>query len=109
MSKSKSISIEVGQIFSLQVAPGNIIKGENSLSNSGDAIASFGQMPLVVGGEKTIKLIETYLEPICKKFNLKPRYASYLPDCSETSLKRLEKAVKTHEADFIIGVGGKIP
>lgn len=106
MSKSKSISIEVGQIFSLQVAPGNIIKGENSLSNSGNAIASFGQMPLVVGGEKTIKLIETYLEPICKKFNLKPRYASYLPDCSETSLKRLEKAVKTHEADFIIGVGG---
>ena len=111
MPKSQEANIKgktntVKDLFSLQVAPANIIKGENSLSQSGQAIAKFGKLPLVVGGEKTLDLVTTHLKPICKEYKLKPDYQSYAPDCTETSLKRLKTAVKFHQADFIIGVGG---
>lgn len=108
MSKLKQIqeTVKVKDIFSLQVAPANIIKGENSLINSGKFIANFGKHPLIVGGKKTLKLIENYLNPICEEYKLNPSYESYSPDCSESSLKQLEKAVKSHQGDFIIGVGG---
>ena len=51
-------------------------------------------------------MIATYLQPICQEYKLKPDYQTYAPDCAETSLKRLKTAVKSHQADFIIGVGG---
>lgn len=111
MAKSKESNINktnnnVQQLFSLQVAPANIIKGENALTQSVQVITQFGTSPLVVGGEKTLKLIANYLQPICAEYNLQAKYQSYAPDCSETSLKRLKEAVKSHQADFIIGVGG---
>ena len=111
MAKSKVSNINktnntVQKFFSLRVAPANIIKGENALSQSGQVIARFGKSPLVVGGEKTLKIIANYLEPICKEYQLQAEYQSYAPDCSETSLERLKTAIKSHQADFIIGVGG---
>lgn len=108
MSKLKQLqaTAKINDIFSLQVAPANIIKGENCLINSGKFIANFGKNPLIVGGKKTLKLIENYLNPIGEGFNLTLCYQSYSPDCSENSLKQLAKAVKSHQADVIIGVGG---
>ncbi len=111
MATSKEISTQakinvVEELFTLQVAPANIIKGENSLSKSGKAIAKFGKLPLVVGGEKTLKLIETHLKPICQEYKLQADHHNYNPDCTQISLKRLKTAVKSHQADFIIGVGG---
>ncbi len=108
MTKSKQLQATAkhSDILNLQVAPANIIKGENCLINSGKFIANFGKLPLIVGGEKTLKFIENYLNPICREFNLTPSYQSYTPDCSESSLKKLEKAATSHQADFIIGVGG---
>ena len=105
-TKGKTNTDTVNDLFSLQVAPAHIIKGENSLSRSGQAIAKFGKLPLIVGGEKTLNLIATYLKPICNKHQLKADYQSYAPDCTQTSLKRLKTAAKSHHADFIIGVGG---
>ncbi|BAQ61263.1 glycerol dehydrogenase [Geminocystis sp. NIES-3708] len=108
MKKSQQIQpiVKVNDIFSLQVAPANIIKGENCLIKSGKFISHFGKNPLIVGGEKTLKLIENYLDPISEEFNLNLSYQNYSPDCSESSLKLLEKAVKSHQANVIIGVGG---
>lgn len=93
-------------IFSLQVAPANIIKGENCLSDCGQKLALFGKLPLVVGGQKTLSLITPHLQPLFDQYQLNANYQNYTPDCSETSLKRLNLAVKSHQADFIIGVGG---
>ncbi|BAQ66179.1 iron-containing alcohol dehydrogenase family protein [Geminocystis sp. NIES-3709] len=108
MTKLKTLqaTAKVTDILSLQVAPANIVKGENCLINSGKSIAQFGKHPIIVGGKKTLKLIETYLNPICEEFNLTPNYQSYSPDCTQTSLKRLENVVKSYKGDFIIGVGG---
>ncbi|WP_017294874.1 iron-containing alcohol dehydrogenase family protein [Geminocystis herdmanii] len=104
--KTPQAITKVNEIFSLQVAPANIIKGDNCLINSGKSIEQFGKHPIIVGGKNTLKLIETYLNPICEEYNLTPSYQSYSPDCAQTSLKRLENAVKSHKGDFIIGVGG---
>lgn len=107
MTQCKTIQSTVTNgTFSLQVAPANIIKGDDCLKNSGSAIARWGKAPLVVGGENTLKLIKNPLDKIGKQFALNLAYHHYSPDCTESSLKKLQKAVKTHQGDVIIGVGG---
>ena len=92
----------------LLVAPAQVLRGENILSQLGDAImnAKLGKRPLVVGGNKTLEIIHPYLEQIVKKYELKTTQASYLPDCTESSLSRLKELAASHQADLIIGVGG---
>lgn len=106
-SKLNQTTVKTNQQFTtLQVAPAVIIKGENCLPKSGNAIASLGKYPLVVGGENTLNLIKTYLEPIFTDFNLTAIYQSYAPDCTETAQTQLQEVVKTDQVDLIIGVGG---
>jgi glycerol dehydrogenase len=104
-SNTATIKPENNHIY-LQVAPAQIIKGENCLSKSGKAIANLGTRPLVVGGKHTLNLIKTYLEPLFTDFNLTAIYHSYAPNCTETTQTQLKQAVKNHQADLIIGIGG---
>ena len=88
----------------LAIAPARILRGEHCLTNSGREIARLGSRPLVVGGDRTLKLIE--LNPVLEAEKLDVRTANYSPDCAESSLLRLQQAVKQHQADLIIGIGG---
>lgn len=88
----------------LAIAPARILRGEHCLTNSGREIARLGSRPLVVGGDRTLKLTE--LNPVLEAEKLVVRTANYSPDCAESSLLRLQEAVKQHQADLIIGVGG---
>ena len=90
----------------LLIAPGRVLRGENILSQSGEAIAFYGQAPLIVGGDRSLAQVKSYLEPIITQQKLNAKEASYLPDCAESSLAKLKQAVAEHQADFIIGVGG---
>lgn len=90
----------------LLIAPTQVLRGEKCLSNAGAAIARLGTLPLVVAGNKTLDLIKPYLQPIFSQYKLTADYASYSPDCAESSLAILKEKVQTHQADFIIGVGG---
>ena len=88
----------------LIISPGKVLRGDNILSQSGTEIARLGNRPLVVGSESQSAKIDS-LQPIIKK-QLTARQASYLPDCTESSLSRLKEAARQHQADFIIGIGG---
>ncbi|YAI81666.1 MAG: iron-containing alcohol dehydrogenase family protein [cyanobacterium endosymbiont of Rhopalodia sterrenbergii] len=90
----------------LLVSPSQVIKGEGVLSQTRNLIAGFGQRPLVVGGQQTLKVISPYFEPLFSKERLKSAYAIYTPDCSESSLDALKTTLKEHQGDVIIGVGG---
>ncbi|MGP0129215.1 MAG: iron-containing alcohol dehydrogenase family protein [cyanobacterium endosymbiont of Rhopalodia musculus] len=90
----------------LLVSPSQVIKGEGVLSQARNVIASFGQRPLVVGGQQTLKVISPYFDSIISKCKLKSAYAIYTPDCSESSLDALTTTLKEHQGDVIIGVGG---
>jgi glycerol dehydrogenase-like iron-containing ADH family enzyme len=90
----------------LAIAPAQVLRGENCLANSGKEIAQLGSRPLVVGGNQTIKVIQPCLEPVLTNVKLTTQYASYSPDCAESSLIRLKDQVQAHSADLIIGVGG---
>ena len=90
----------------LLISPGKVLRGENILSQSGDAIAFYGKSPLIVGGDRGLARVKSYLEPIIEQQELIATEASYLPDCAESSLAKLNQAVAKHQADFIIGVGG---
>ncbi len=90
----------------LVVAPAQVLRGENALCSAGDAIARFGNRPLVVGGDRTLAVAQPSLQTVLNRDRLSVAQASYCPDCSETSLESLRTAVESHQADFIIGVGG---
>ncbi len=103
MDKVSSVQATSTQIF---VAPAQVIKGNNTMAQSGPAIARWGKRPLIVGGKHSVVVTEGTLKSIAKKQGLETETAFYSPDCSETSLKQLNKKFKSHKADFVIGVGG---
>jgi glycerol dehydrogenase-like iron-containing ADH family enzyme len=90
----------------LLVAPAQVLRGERVLSQSHVAIAALGQRPFVVSGQQTQNLIQDNLFPVLAQAKLTAAYGIYAPDCSEFSLESLKNAVKHHQADLIIGVGG---
>ena len=92
--------------IAIQVAPARVIRGRGVLSQSGAELSRLGSRPLIIGGDRSLNLIAEKLSPLFEEHHLSSESASYLPDCSETSLETLDRAVGNHEADFIIGVGG---
>jgi glycerol dehydrogenase len=108
MSKKTSAAVNqtVKKYPPLSISPGRVLRGEDCLKNSGEEIAQLGDRPLVVGGNQTIALIEPWLEPVLVAENMTSQYVSYSPDCAESSLARLQQQAQTHQADFLIGVGG---
>ena len=105
-TKTKLSNQTVTNLVPLSIAPIQVLRGEQCLAESGAAIASLGNRPLVVSGDRTLQLIQPHLAPIFTKHQLIALEASYLPDCAESSLVKLKGAVAQHQADLIIGVGG---
>jgi glycerol dehydrogenase-like iron-containing ADH family enzyme len=104
-SKAKVTDLDVKPI-PLIIAPGKVLRGDNIISESGAEIARLGDRPLIIGGDRTLAKIDSYLQPIIQERNLKAESASYLPDCAESTLAQLREKVAEHQADLIIGVGG---
>ena len=90
----------------LSIAPSRVLRGENLLADAGKEIAKLGIRPLVIGGDKTISVIESKLQPVLDNEKLSSHYASYGSDCAESSLAKLRGMVEKHQADAIVGVGG---
>jgi glycerol dehydrogenase len=93
-------------MFSLSVAPARVIRGSQALTQAGEAIARLGSRPLVVGGDRSVAVTRSRLEPLLKQQKLQFAQATYGTDCSEAGLASLRQAVTAHEADLIVGVGG---
>ncbi len=93
-------------IISLSVAPARVMRGSQVLTQAGEAIAQLGSRPLLVGGDRTLAVTQPRLQPVLEQQQLQVAQASYGLNCSEASLAALRQAVKTHQADLIIGIGG---
>ena len=93
-------------LLSLMVAPAQVIRGSHALEQVGEAIRALGQRPLIVGGDRTLAVVQPLLQPVLKREKLKSAQASYGADCSEAGLAKLRQSVADHQADLIIGVGG---
>ncbi|MGL4497995.1 MAG: iron-containing alcohol dehydrogenase, partial [Planktothrix sp.] len=93
-------------VVSLNIAPAQVLRGNNALTQAGEAIAGFGKRPLIIGGDRSLPLTVQALQPILESHQLQYSQVSYGADCSETSLTVLRQAVSSHKADFIIGTGG---
>jgi glycerol dehydrogenase-like iron-containing ADH family enzyme len=88
----------------LAIAPARVLRGWGALADSAAELASLGQRPLVVGGERALQLVE---QTLCTLEGIDPvALASTHPDCSEATLERLYQVVAQHSPDLIIGVGG---
>ncbi len=96
--------MQIGNFPVLMVAPAQVIRGNGVLAQSGPLLARLGRRPLVVGGSSTLAAAEPFLSPALSDFVTAT--AVYQPDCSEAALAALHQALSTHDADFIVGVGG---
>lgn len=93
-------------LLSLTVSPEKVLRGTQALALSGEAIATLGKRPLVLGGNRTLATLTEQLQEVLEKQQLSYVLASYSPDCSEASLAKLREAVASHQADLIVGIGG---
>ncbi|AFY31496.1 iron-containing alcohol dehydrogenase family protein [Calothrix sp. PCC 7507] len=93
-------------LFTLAIAPAKVICGVSVLQAAIAQIARLGSHPLIVAGDRTLKISQQHLQPLLEKQKLNVAAVSYGADCCETSLKSLNRAAKEHQADVIIGVGG---
>ena len=92
-------------IVSLMIAPAQVVRGFGAIEQVGEQIAQFGDRPLMVGGERSLEVVEPRLKSVFTSHSLNAAKAS-CRDCTETTLADLKQAVVNHQADFIIGVGG---
>ena len=93
-------------LMPLLLAPACVLRGEGSLLQAGEAIARLGNRPLIVGGDRTLSVVQPPVQSLSDRYQLKAAQATYSPDCSEASLASLKTAVQGHQADLIVGVGG---
>ena len=105
MTRSNRSNPTAPLIWSM-MAPAQVVRGDDALAQAGEAIAQLGKRPLIIGGDRTLKVVRAFLKPALKSHKLAAAEASYSADCSEASLARLQQAVNDHKADCIIGVGG---
>lgn len=86
------------------IAPGRVVRGEQALMASAHLIQEIGTRPLVIGGDRSLALLQANLEDLLGA--QAARFASYGLDCAEKRIKALVREAKTHQADFILGIGG---
>ena len=57
-------------VVSLNIAPAQVLRGNNALTQAGEAIAGFGQRPLIIGGDRSLPLTVQALQPILERHQL---------------------------------------
>ncbi|MBD0263722.1 MAG: oxidoreductase, partial [Tolypothrix sp. Co-bin9] len=57
-------------LFTLTIAPAKVIRGAGALISCGEAIARLGTRPLILGGDRTLAIIETHLQPILQQLQV---------------------------------------
>ncbi|MFM2303181.1 MAG: hypothetical protein RLZZ135_588 [Cyanobacteriota bacterium] len=90
--------------ISLMVAPAVVMRGRQAIESAIESIVKLGQRPLIIGGEQSLSLSQ--LQVLNTQSALTIERVQYSPDCCESSLDRLDRAVSAHQADLIIGIGG---
>ena len=103
---NRAVTSTTSTSIPLMISPRKVLRGDKIIARSGVEIARLGTRPLIIGGDRSVKRIDSYLQPAIQEQNLIVKQASYLPDCAESSLARLREAVQQHQADSIVGVGG---
>jgi glycerol dehydrogenase len=98
--------VSTSSVVTLQVSPAQVMRGNGAVAQAGANIAQLGNRPLIIGGDRALKLIQPLLDPTLKEYHLAATTASHYPDSCDQSYKRLQDIVADHQADLIIGVGG---
>ena len=88
----------------LNIAPAQVVRGKGVLARSADLFARLGKRPLLVGGDRTLTVALPFLEEPLRDLDIAK--AAYQKDCSERAIAALHQTADTHQADFIIGIGG---
>jgi glycerol dehydrogenase-like iron-containing ADH family enzyme len=102
-SQSKTAA---AQPIALAIAPARVLRGAGILSAVSAEIARLGQRPLVIGGGRTLTLIQSQLLPVLTAADLVTAIGNYGADCSESANAQLKQLATEHQADLIIAVGG---
>jgi glycerol dehydrogenase-like iron-containing ADH family enzyme len=92
--------------ISLPISPKEVIKGENILEQLGYKFASFGDRPIIIGGDRSLKTVKTSLDKIFRENQQINKTCTPIQECSEHSLESIKTQINAHKGDFIVAVGG---
>jgi glycerol dehydrogenase-like iron-containing ADH family enzyme len=96
----------ISEIVTLAIAPARVVRGSGILAAMTGEIARLGTRPLLIGGDRTLAIVQPQLQPCLTAAGLVVTQASYGADCSEVANRSLHQAATAHQADLIIGIGG---
>lgn len=91
---------------SLAIAPAQVVRGAQVVSEAGAAIAHLGRQPFVMGGACALETVRPQLQAAFAQQSLHSTEIVCKQACTDKSLKRLKQAALAQHADVIIGVGG---
>jgi glycerol dehydrogenase-like iron-containing ADH family enzyme len=106
IAKSNTKIVPLGPPIALAIAPARVLRGAGILSAVSAEIARLGSRPLVIGGDRTLGLIQSQLLPMLVGVDLVSAIGSYGADCSDVANAQLKQLATAHQADLIIAVGG---
>ncbi|UBF26929.1 iron-containing alcohol dehydrogenase family protein [Kovacikia minuta CCNUW1] len=99
------MSTSTAPLPALTIAPSQVLRGRGILLQAHSAIARLGSRPLIIGGKQSLAAVQPQLQSEFEQPS-SLAWATYRPDCSETTLKTLHETAAQHRSDLIIGVGG---
>ncbi|MGC9503746.1 iron-containing alcohol dehydrogenase family protein [Baaleninema sp.] len=102
----ESVTTQTPSYTALSVAPAQVLRGDGILSQIAEPVARLGRRPIVVAGHQTLELARERVCPVLERHKLAVASTSYGCDCDETGLAAMEEAVRSHDADVVVGVGG---
>lgn len=96
----------LGSAVKVAIAPAQVIRGAGILQNAGVLVGRYGQRPLLIGGRRSLDVVQARLADSFAAQGLNSTEVLCGQVCSEVSLERMRQAVAQHDADVILGIGG---
>lgn len=51
---SSTLNLKSTSVVSLKIAPAQVLRGHHAIAQAAEAIAGFGQRPLIIGGDRSL-------------------------------------------------------
>lgn len=89
------------------VGPAQYVRKSNVLKEAGDYIGKFGKKAILIGGKKSLEIVEETFRQSLHKCGLSLECSLwYGGEASQTNIKSLVEDIQAREVDVLVGVGG---
>jgi glycerol dehydrogenase len=89
------------------IGPAKYIRKREVVKEAGDYIKEFGRTAAIIGGKKSLKIVEQDLQQSCAEYGVSWAGSIwYGGEASQTNIESLVEEVKARNIDVLVGTGG---